>query len=227
MIKEYLADSFILYLPKDVVAGDFYWMDRKGPWLWFAVCDCTGHGVPGAMVSVVCHNALNRAVNEFGCTMPGKILDKVAELVLDNFSNDQDVKDGMDASLCAWNLETQTIYWSGANNPLWVKGKQGLSIIKPDKQAIGQLDNRIPYTTHKLSLEIGDVLYLFTDGFADQFGGPKEKKLTRSKFQEWLLDLGHLNMDEQRKRLLEQHLAYRGNLSQVDDVCIMGLRPFP
>lgn len=226
MIKEYLADSFILYLPKDVVAGDFYWMERKGPWLWFAVCDCTGHGVPGAMVSVVCHNALNRAVNEFGCTLPGEILDKVAELVLDNFSNDQDVKDGMDASLCAWNLETQTIYWSGANNPLWVMGKQGLSIVKPDKQAIGQIDNRVPYTTHHLSLESGDVLYLFTDGFADQFGGPRGKKLTRSKFQEWLQELGNLNMNDQRKRLLEQHLEYRGNLTQVDDVCIMGLRPF-
>ena len=158
--------------------------------------------------------------------MPGEILDKVAELVLDNFSNDQDVKDGMDASLCAWNLDTQTIYWSGANNPLWIMGKQGLSIVKPDKQAIGQIDNRVPYTTHQLSLESGDVLYLFTDGFSDQFGGPKGKKLTRSKFQEWLQELGNLNMDDQRKRLLEQHLAYRGNLPQVDDVCVMGLRPF-
>ena len=224
MTKAELPDSFILYIPKDLVAGDFYWMERKGPWLWFAVCDCTGHGVPGAMVSVVCHNALNRAVNEFGCIMPGEILDKVAELVLDNFSNDQDVKDGMDASLCAWNQETQTLYWCGANNPLWVIGKDGLLAWKPNKQAIGQVDNRVLYTTHTVSLNKGDFIYLFSDGFADQFGGEKGKKLTRLRFQEWLLEVVPLPPSQQRKKLMEQFETYRGNLPQVDDVCVLGVK---
>jgi serine phosphatase RsbU (regulator of sigma subunit) len=134
------------------------------------------------------------------------------------------VKDGMDASLCAWNQETQTLYWCGANNPLWVIGKDGLLAWKPNKQAIGQVDNRVLYTTHTVSLNKGDFIYLFSDGFADQFGGEKGKKLTRLRFQEWLLEVVPLPPSQQRKKLMEQFETYRGNLPQVDDVCVLGVK---
>ena len=108
-------------MPKDIVAGDFYWMEQVGDTIMFAAADCTGHGVPGAMVSVVCHNALNRAVREFGMTEPAKILDKVTDLVIETFAkSDEEVKDGMDISLCALRLDDMKLEYAGAHNPLWL-----------------------------------------------------------------------------------------------------------
>src|SRR5476649_1122072 len=144
IVKQYLENSFILYKPKDIVAGDFYWMEEKGVIL-FAACDCTGHGVPGAMVSVVCHNALNRAVREFGLTQPAAILDKTAEIVIENFSkSEEDIKDGMDISLCAYNTKTKTIEWAGANNPLWLLQNGELIETKANKQPIGMNEDSKP-----------------------------------------------------------------------------------
>jgi serine phosphatase RsbU (regulator of sigma subunit) len=128
VVKKYLEDSFILYIPKDIVAGDFYWMDsvelenKDSEYILFAACDCTGHGVPGALVSVVCSNALNRAVREYNIIQPSLILDKVSELVVQDFSKDEneEVQDGMDASLCSLNVKTGKLEWAGANNPLWI-----------------------------------------------------------------------------------------------------------
>ncbi len=140
--KSQLPDSFVLYKPKDIVAGDFYWMERKGDVIFVAAADCTGHGVPGAMVSVICSNALNRAVIEFGITDPGRILDKTRELVLDTFSrSNQDVKDGMDISLLCINLKYNQVKWSGSNTPLWYISNGRLMEIKANKQAIGKTDN--------------------------------------------------------------------------------------
>jgi serine phosphatase RsbU (regulator of sigma subunit) len=121
IVKEYLPNSFILYKPKDIVAGDFYWMESKGDFIMFAAADCTGHGVPGAMVSVICNNGLNRSVKEFGIIDSGKILDKAREIVVNEFEkSDEEVKDGMDISLCVLNTKTKQLQWSGANNPLWI-----------------------------------------------------------------------------------------------------------
>ncbi len=224
VVKKYLADSFILYLPKDIVAGDFYWMESVGDWVLFAACDCTGHGVPGALVSVVCHNALNRAVKEYNKIMPSEILDCVAELVLENFSTDDDVKDGMDASVCALNTATGELFWAGANNPLWLIRHSELIEYKPNKQPIGKFDDRVPYTNHKIEIAKGDTIYLFTDGYADQFGGERGKKLTKAKFREAILNMQRHNLDEQKKYLLDMHLSYKGNLGQVDDICVIGVR---
>jgi serine phosphatase RsbU (regulator of sigma subunit) len=231
VVKKYLDDSFILYLPKDIVAGDFYWMESVGDWVLFAACDCTGHGVPGALVSVVCHNALNRAVKEYNKIMPSEILDCVAELVLENFSTDDDVKDGMDASVCALNTTTGELFWAGANNPLWLIRHAELDLssfdiieYKPNKQPIGKFDDRVPYTNHKIEIAMGDTIYLFTDGFADQFGGEKGKKLTKAKFKEAILNMQRYNLDEQKKYLLDMHLNYKGDLGQVDDICVIGVR---
>lgn len=224
-LNQHLPDNFVLYKPKDIVAGDFYWAEQKKEIILIAAADCTGHGVPGAMVSVVCSNALNRAVKEFNLSEPGKILDKVRELVMDTFSkSESEVKDGMDISLCAINTETKQIQWSGANNPLWYINDQQLFELKADKQPIGKNDNPKPFTTHTLQLKTGDLLYLFTDGYADQFGGAKGKKFKYKQLEELILKNSTLNSEQQKDNLEKVFDNWKGGLEQVDDVCVMGIR---
>ena len=272
IVSQYLENSFILYLPKDIVAGDFYWMSAPpqlssptqppqrggadelntnndflltspassppsgelegavdlGGAILFAACDCTGHGVPGAMVSVVCSNALNKAVNEFGLKEPSKILDKVAELVIDDLSKNNEVgdeiQDGMDASLANLNLTTLQLEWAGANNPLWIVRGTEIIEIKANKQPIGKTDYLEPFTNHHIQLQKGDTIYLFTDGYADQFGGEKGKKLSKNKFKELLISIQNKSMNEQREALYESHITWRGANEQVDDICLIGVR---
>jgi serine phosphatase RsbU (regulator of sigma subunit) len=231
VVKEFLKSSFVLYIPKDIVAGDFYWMENIDQTVYIAACDCTGHGVPGALVSVVCNNALNRALNEYGKRLPSEIFDKTRELVIENFAkSDEEVKDGMDASLAALDVKNRTLLWSGANNPLWIIRKDSgtneyvFEDIKADKQTIGKGYETKPFITHQIQLNEGDTIYLFTDGYADQFGGEKNKKMTKAKFRELILSLAHLPMEKQRTALLEFHDQYRGNEEQVDDICVIGVR---
>ncbi|MBW6483303.1 MAG: DUF4154 domain-containing protein [Vicingaceae bacterium] len=237
-VKELLPQSFVFFKPKDVVSGDFYWMEilpnsSKGrAVVLFAAADCTGHGVPGAMVSVVCNNALNRSVREYGITKPGEILDKTREIVVGEFAKSkEDVKDGMDISLCSLQLSESdaTLHWSGANNSLYIIRPTidktfELIEIKPNKQSIGKIDNPEAYSTHTFELKKGDTLYLFTDGYADQFGGEKGKKLMYKPFKQMLLEFQEKSMEEQQE-ILEKHFEnWRGDLEQVDDVCVIGVR---
>ena len=217
--------SFVLDMPRDIVSGDFFWCYQRRNKKFIAVADCTGHGVPGAIVSVVCSNALNRAVKEFKIIEPGKILDKVRELVLETFEKSQDnVQDGMDISLCCINTNRKEVRWSGAHNPLWYVKQGEIHELPPDKQPIGKHDNPQPFHTHSLNLQKGDTLYLFTDGYADQFGGPKGKKFRYKHFEEMLLANAGKAMDEQ-KNILENSLnEWKGNLEQVDDILVMGVR---
>ncbi len=225
-IKENLNESFILYNPKAIVAGDFYWMEVvSNNFVCIAAADCTGHGVPGAMISVVCSNALNRCVKEFGLTEPGKILDKARELVIETFEkSESEVKDGMDISLCVINTDTNEVSWAGANNPLWYLKDDVINEIKSDKQPIGKYGQIKPFTTHHLQLHKGAILYLFTDGYADQFGGEKGKKFKYAKFKELLLSIQNKNMSEQKEILNQTFDSWRGSLEQVDDVCIIGIK---
>lgn len=224
--KLVLPQSFILFKPKDIVSGDFYWMTEKNDLVLVAAGDCTGHGVPGAMVSVVCSNALNRVVKEFGITDPGKILDKVRELVIETFekSEKEDIKDGMDISLCAINLKTREAHWAGANNPLWYIQGNELKEITADKQPIGNSDNPKPFTTHKIDLAKGDEIYLFTDGYADQFGGEKGKKFKYKQLEQKVMEGRSLDMITQRDNLNRTFENWKGDLEQVDDVLIIGIR---
>jgi tetratricopeptide (TPR) repeat protein len=226
VIKQYLPDSFILYKPKDIVAGDFYWMERAGDHILIAACDCTGHGVPGALVSVVCSNALNRAHNEFKIRNTGKVLDKVRDLVLETFEKSEggDVKDGMDISFCAINTKTGDVEWSGAYNPLWYTSNGELKEITGDKQPIGKVDNPKAFSTHTLQLKKGDAIYLFTDGYADQFGGPQGKKFKYKQLQQLLIDNVKLTMEEQGRVLNNTLEAWKGSLEQVDDILVMGIK---
>ncbi|MFN3916577.1 MAG: two-component regulator propeller domain-containing protein [Flavobacteriales bacterium] len=242
-LAENLNNGFVLFKPKDIVSGDFYWLEKVGDVTFFAAADCTGHGVPGAMVSVVCSNALSKALLEENIAEPGKLLDRARELVVERFAkSNEDVKDGMDISLCA--LQGNTLSWAGANNPLWIiadenrtdpsgfKNLTGLSAangktlyeIKSNKQPIGKVDNPQPFTTHTIELKQGDTLYIFTDGYQDQFGGDKGKKFKASKLKELLLSIQHKTMEEQKGFLDQAFEDWRGNLEQIDDVCIIGVR---
>jgi tetratricopeptide (TPR) repeat protein/serine phosphatase RsbU (regulator of sigma subunit) len=225
IVKQYLENSFILYKPKDIVAGDFYWMESIGDVVLFAACDCTGHGVPGAMVSVVCHNSLNRAVREFGLSQPAAILDKTAQIVLENFSkSEEEIHDGMDISICAYNTKTKTLEWAGANNSLLLFEIGKLTETKADKQCIGYNDNIKPFTNHQFNLKQATSIYLFTDGFADQFGGQPERKLTKSKFKELLVSIQHLPIQQQGTALDEFISNYKKETEQTDDILVIGVR---
>ncbi len=238
-IKQTFKNSFLFYLPKDIVAGDFYFFEATDTHVFYAAADCTGHGVPGALVSVVCSNALLRCVNEYKLTSPGEILDKARELVIENFKKSgQDVKDGMDISLIAMdkaflNTPKKQVEWAGANNSLLYIKENQIVETKANKQPIGQVDNPVPFKTHVIELNEGDCLYLYTDGFADQFGGPKGKKFKRRPLNELLASISHLLPE---KQVQELNLAYenwrtsdneRGEkceFDQVDDICIIGIK---
>ncbi len=240
ILQERLKDYFILYKPKDIVAGDFYWLETTSPLapsqgggtgevVFLAAADCTGHGVPGAMVSVVCNNGLNRSVREHGITDTGKILEKTREIIIQEFEkSDDEVKDGMDISLCSFSYDNDAIQlnWSGANNPLWIikKDAQCIEEIKGDKQPIGKHEDSKPFVTHSLQLCKGDVLYLFTDGYQDQFGGEKGKKFKASQLKELLISISYYSMNEQKRILDDTIEKWKGNLEQVDDICIIGVR---
>lgn len=252
LVTQKLSKSFILYLPKDIVAGDFYWMetvefqDSDEHLIIFAAADCTGHGVPGAMVSVVCHNALNRAVREYGLTEPATILDKVLEIVLQQFEkSEEEVKDGMDIALCSFNSGTNELQFAGAHNPLWVISSEEkdwenvvqiaaadleldagnyLYEIKPDKQPIGKYADPKPFTNHSLKLEEGDTIYIFSDGLPDQFGGPRGKKFKYKTFKQLLMTAFEKNMTDQKEMIHQRFEDWRGDLEQIDDVCVIGMR---
>lgn len=223
VVKEYLQESFILYKPKDVVAGDFYWLEHKDNKVLFAAADCTGHGVPGAMVSVVCNNGLNRSVREHSLTEPGKILDKTREIVIQEFEkSEEEVKDGMDIALCS--LEGNKLQYAGANNPLWIIREGELIETKANKQPIGKFDNLEPYTTHSFELQKGDSIYIFSDGYVDQFGGEKGKKLKAKAFRELLLSIQDKSMEDQKQIIDKAFETWKGDLEQIDDVCVIGVR---
>lgn len=237
-IKELIPDSFVFYRPKDIVAGDFYWLEKIDEKILVAAADSTGHGVPGAMVSVVCNNALSRAVKEYGLKSPSAILDKTREIIVSEFEkSEEDVKDGMDISLVSL-VRTKsenenersdsrfalTLDWAGANNPLLIVRKGELIEIKPDKQPVGKFSGARPFTNHTITLEAGDLLYLFSDGFSDQFGGPDGKKYKYKAFKNLLLDNAVLPLAQQEKALENAFTKWRGALEQVDDICIIGIK---
>ncbi|MCB9224954.1 MAG: tetratricopeptide repeat protein [Crocinitomicaceae bacterium] len=241
--KQILPDSFIFYRPKDIVAGDFYWLFKENDQIIFAVADCTGHGVPGAMVSVVCHNALNRSVREYGLRDPGKILDKTREIILEELNkNEEEVKDGMDIALVSLELgasaesENETphshsashsvLKFAGAHNPLWIIRKDSAEVeeVKANKQPIGQFDSPIPFDSHSIEISKGDQIYIFSDGYADQFGGEKGKKFKSSNLKRLLLSNKQANMSTQFKTVESTFDDWMGSLEQVDDVCIIGVR---
>ncbi len=222
-------------MPKDIIAGDFYWLsetvtedDKKI--VFFAVADCTGHGVPGAMVSIVCSTALNKAVNELRLTDPGKILEQATEIVIESFDRGNiDLNDGMDISLIALEENSDksvTINFAGANNPLWFirKSTGELEEAKGTKRPVGKYNSPHSFETTKLHFVQGDLLYLFSDGFADQFGGPKHKKFKYKTLANLFEDIQCLNPLKQTEKMVSVLKDWQGNNEQIDDVCIAVIR---
>jgi len=236
LIKKNLPNSFVYYQPKDIVAGDFYWMhflpepngwDINGDVVLFAAADCTGHGVPGAMVSVVCNNSLNQSVKEFGITEPNLILNKTRDLVIETFSESiENVQDGMDLALCSLNLKTNELKYAGANNPLWIIRNNTMVIdeIKPNKNHVGKCDLMTPFISHTIQLQKNDTIYIFSDGYVDQFGGPKGKKFMSAKLKQLLISIHQKPMEEQKTILSNNFHEWKGDLEQVDDVCVLAVR---
>lgn len=197
-----LKNGFVLFKPKDVVAGDFYWMETIGKRVYVAAADCTGHGVPGAMVSVVCSNALSKALLEENAISTGDLLDKTREIVIQRLAKSgEEMKDGMDISLCVIDFEKMELQWSGANNPLWIVRENELIEYKADKQPVGVHSAMKAFTTHHISMLQGDKIYLMTDGFQDQFGGTNGKKFRAAQLKEIILQTRNEDMNDQKVRL--------------------------
>lgn len=224
-LQRELPHSATIYHPKDIISGDFYWFNRNEDVCWFAVADCTGHGVPGALVSVLCTNALNEQLTLHPNASTGELLDNVREYVVRTLTNEQHaVRDGMDISLCRLHQNTSELQWSGANNPLWIFRNGEPLILQPDKQPIGRYEPMLPFTTHHLQLEAEDLLVLFSDGFADQFGGPKGKKFKYAALRELIQNNSSLVIDELKELLESTFLHWKGEQEQTDDVCMLLVR---
>jgi serine phosphatase RsbU (regulator of sigma subunit) len=234
-MKEALKDYFVLYKPKDIVSGDFYWMvsvkhsTTLRPLAVVAAVDCTGHGVPGALMSIISNTLLNQTTKNADINSPAEALSYLNTELPKNLKAQQKgeiIRDGMDIIMCAFDFEKCTVDFAGANNSIYIFTNNELKEIKADKQAISGSTDEIkkPYTNHKLQLQKGDVVYLFTDGYADQFGGPKGKKFKHKQLEQILVDIAHLPMEEQKRILNTRFEEWRGALEQVDDVTAIGVR---
>ena len=223
-------NAFILYKPKDIVSGDFYWYGNKSGFKIFAVVDCTGHGVPGAFMSMIGHNILNQVVIENGITEPGKILNslhKGVQQALKQGQNQVNTNDGMDVSIISVNETTGEIFWAGAFRPaVIVKADGSLEKIDANKYSVGgaQTDIDRTFTTHKLDLKKQDTIYLYSDGYADQFGGEKGKKYMVKRFNDLLCAIHVYSLSEQQNELEKAFEEWRGNHEQIDDVLVVGIR---
>ncbi|HEY6160508.1 MAG TPA: triple tyrosine motif-containing protein, partial [Bacteroidia bacterium] len=227
IMHKLLPHSFVLYLPKDIVSGDFYWMDEQDGKIIFASVDCTGHGVPGALMSMVGNAALNEIVLEGHVTQPDKILAQMREKVirvLRQKGHEAQTRDGFDIAICSWDGKN-TLQFSGANNPLFHIRAGELKKIAGDKQPVGTHEGEAKdFTLHTLQVQKEDLVYIMSDGYADQFGGPKGKKFKQVQLQELLRRIHHLPVHEQKKVLAGTFDSWRGSLAQVDDVCIIGVK---
>ncbi len=222
-----LADSFVLFKPKDIVSGDFYWIGHAQNKLIVVAADCTGHGVPGAFMSMLGISFLNKIVNEKAISKPHEILNRLRSNVIRELHqkvDDDQSKDGMDLSLCTIDTQNMILEFAGANNPLYMFRNNEDFVYKPDKMPIAIFDIMESFTTTTIPIQKGDVFYLFSDGYADQFGGERKKKLKYKPFRMKLLEIHQLPMDEQRQILHTFFEEWRGDQEQIDDVLVMGFK---
>lgn len=246
MVASHIEDAFILFEPKDIVSGDFYWLTSKSDTLFFAAVDCTGHGVPGAFMSIIGHDLLDQIVGEYHITCPSKILDELNKGVTNRLKQEEgaDVQDGMDIALCSFDPATNVLEYAGAYNPLYILSKHELKNVEgesiaPNMEKNGMKlyeikSNRFPigsyttsvkqYTPHSFKLNKGDLVYVFSDGYADQFGGPSGKKFRYKQFKQLFLEIHEKDMDQQKQHLKATMDSWRGNLEQIDDILVFGVR---
>lgn len=227
-IDKAFPQSFVFFRPKEIVSGDFYWFATRGNKHYIAAVDCTGHGVPGALISILGYNSLNQAINEHNLVHPSDILNYLNKSVSSVFNHNErsTVRDGMDISLCCVDYANMTVEYAGAFNPLYYFSKGVFKKIKGNRFPVGSYHGikTKEFINHEINICPGDVFYIFTDGFADQFGGPKEKKFKQRKFIELLLENYDTPMHEQEGLLRRTITDWQGTNEQVDDMLVIGFR---
>lgn len=237
LLKKTVPNAFVFFQPKDIVSGDFYWFaelstTKEGTdneqLVVFCVADCTGHGVPGAFMSLIGMKILNQSIKQKEVNSPAEALDFLNAQVYDTMnkhaSKDSIVRDGMDAVLFAINFNKLTLSFAGANNSLYIVRDKEIIELKPDKQPIGAYEAQQSFTNHIFQLKKGDTIYATTDGYIDQFGGDEGKKLKSKKFKEKLIECVDLPIEQQKDFLSTFFNNWKGSLEQLDDVCILGLK---
>lgn len=229
--KTLLPDSFVLFKPKDIVSGDFYWINQHGDKIYVAAVDCTGHGVPGAFVSIIGFELFRKITDREQGSNPAMILDTLNENFTEIFSDGEHVylNDGMDLSLCVIDKKEHSLDFSGAFNPLYLVRNETIIEVKADRFSVGAdvhtSNERKLFKSHKIFLQQDDIFYLFSDGYADQFGGPEGKKFKYRRFRHLLLTIHKLPLDKQLSILEASIEEWKGNIDQVDDILVIGIRP--
>lgn len=226
--EDIFRETFVLFMPKDIVSGDFYWMYDSGDLQFIAACDCTGHGVPGAFMSIIGHNSLNKVVREYGITKPGAILDQlnieVCKALMQR--NEETITDGMDLALIAFDRNNFKLEFAGAYNPLYVVRNGLVNVYKGDRSPIGMSSAGIKksFLNQPVDIQSGDMLYMCSDGYADQFGSSEGKKYKSGNVKKLLSRICELPVEEQREKLRLEILEWRGPLPQIDDILFVGTR---
>lgn len=228
VVSMILSEHFLLYQPKDIVSGDFYWVSDHDHKFMVAAIDCTGHGVPGALLSIVGYNAIAQTVNEMNIIKPDEVLISMNTIIKKILHQDakSDIRDGMDMALCTFDRKTNMLEYSGANNPIYIVSDNKMNIVKASKLTIGSIQEEVhsPPEHHSIQLKKGDCFYIFSDGYADQFGGKDNKKFKTSRMQELLLSINHKPMQEQEQLIHTAFVDWKGNNEQVDDILVIGVR---
>jgi len=228
LLKEHLTDHFILFKPRDIVSGDYYWAREKGNKLLLAVADCTGHGVPGGFLSMLGISSMNEIVNRSKDLDPGKILAQLREVVIASMhqtGSRGEAQDGIEIALCVIDLKQKTMAYSGANRPLYLIRDGAVQHIRPDRMPIGIYEqDQLPFKKHSIKLLKGDSMYLFSDGYVDQLGGPLRKTFRAINFRKLLLEIQDQPMEKQKAILVENMALWQGEVEQIDDVLVMGFR---
>lgn len=228
LLDKNLNEYFVLYKPKDIVSGDFYWAEESDSRFLLAICDCTGHGVPGAFMSLLNITKLNETVREKKIVQPPHVFNKVRDEIIKALNPEgtiEEGRDGMDAVFCSIDLKNLKLDYVCANNTIWILRNGVIIESNFDKMPVGMYAGpKSDFTGHSFDLQKGDCIYLFTDGYADQFGGPKGKKFKNSQFKETIISVHQLPMNEQQIKLQQIIESWKGTLEQVDDILVVGIR---
>jgi serine phosphatase RsbU (regulator of sigma subunit) len=228
VIGSYIEKSFVIYLPKIAVAGDFYWMQQKNDLICVAACDCTGHGIPGALLSMMCHNALNEVFNHNKFKTAADFLEQVDDYLKIRFPGTNDntsaLAHGMDVSLVFFTADGKSVNWVGAQRPLYIIDNLGnYKKINGSKRSIGEKNSNVSFKDEHITLKKGESIYLFTDGLPDQFGGQSKRKLMPGGFRNILFAAAQLGMEEKKAFILNEIKKYQGQAEQTDDITIIGI----